>query len=387
VLEASVFYHGILHHEGSNATNLVFKQPWVKILNIKNPTSLNVRNKLGIIDIYRKNVERKRSDLTRLSEQKSKELAKISGLNNKIQTAIRQMNSSKSATTINNRQEDIFKIQMIISKIEKKVADFEAKISMKNRELHNEQRKLDAQELKEHKNRQQIQEKLQRQQTSALSNVNKTLLEHSDMINTLSKLPEKITVLFFASNPQDQGQLRLDEEVRSIKEMIRSSRHRDAVKLESCWAVRPGDILQNINEFSPTIVHFSGHGSSDDELVLMDNNSNTKLVSMQSIVQAMSVANDNLRLVFFNTCHSQNQASKVIEHVECAIGMSTSIRDDAARVFSAQFYSSLTFGLSVEKSFNQAKAALMLEGIPQEDTPILFMRDGLEAADMYIISQ
>ncbi|WP_313698537.1 CHAT domain-containing protein [Pantoea sp.] len=342
---------------------------------------------MGIIDLYRKNIERKRSDLTRLSEQKSKELAKISGLNNKIQTAIRQMNSSKSATTINNRQKDVFKLQVDISKIEKKVADFEAKIASKNRELQDEQRKLDAQELKEHKSRQKMQEKFQRQQKSALSDVSKTLSEHTDMINTLSKLPKEITVLFFASNPQDQGQLRLDEEVRSIKEMIRMSRHRDAVKLESCWAVRPGDILQNINEYSPTIVHFSGHGSSDDELVLMDNQSNTKLVSMQSIVQAMSVANDNLRLVFFNTCHSQNQASKVIEHVECAIGMSTSIRDDAARVFSAQFYSSLTFGLSVEKSFNQAKAALMLEGIPQEDTPMLFMRDGLEAADMYIISQ
>lgn len=44
-----------------------------------------------------------------------------------------------------------------------------------------------------------------------------------------------------------------------------------------------------------------------------------------------------------------------------SIGMNTSIGDDAARVFAAQFYSSIGFGLSIQKAFDQAKAALMLE--------------------------
>lgn len=74
-------------------------------------------------------------------------------------------------------------------------------------------------------------------------------------------------MLFLAANPLDQEQLRLDEEVRAIGEMIRKSEHRDAVRLESRWAVRPLDVLQAINECRPRVVHFSGHGSGQDEIV------------------------------------------------------------------------------------------------------------------------
>lgn len=342
---------------------------------------------MAMIDTYRRTVARKQDEIARLTEQKAKECTKITGFNNKIQTSTRQMNSSKSETTINNRLREIHRNQENIAKVEKKIADFEAKIAKKNRELQSEQRKLTNEEQKEAKKLQQQHAKYQREQSMAFNAVNRTLSEHSDAIHSLSELPKEITVLFLASNPRDQGQLGLDEEVRTIKEMISKSRHRDVVKLESCWAVRPGDILQYINEYQPTIVHFSGHGSANDELVLMDNNSSTKLVSMESIVQAMSVANEDLRLVFFNTCHSKNQANNVTEYIECAIGMNTSITDNAAQVFSAQFYSSLGFGLSVEKSFKQAKAALMLEGISEEETPALFVKEGCNASEICIVAE
>jgi hypothetical protein len=66
--------------------------------------------------------------------------------------------------------------------------------------------------------------------------------------------------------------------------------HRDAVKLVSCWAVRPLDVLQALNEHHPRIVHFSGHGSDQDEIVFQDNNGATKLVSKEAIVQTMAAA-------------------------------------------------------------------------------------------------
>ena len=62
----------------------------------------------------------------------------------------------------------------------------------------------------------------------------------------------------------------------SVTKKIRESEYRDAVELKSVWAVRPTDLLQAINEHKPTIVHFSGHGSNNDELVLQDDSSNKK---------------------------------------------------------------------------------------------------------------
>lgn len=160
-------------------------------------------------------------------------------------------------------------------------------------------------------------------------------------IETLQQLPEKITVLFLAANPLDQANLRLDEEARAIAEMIRKSEHRDAVVFESRWALRPLDLLQGLNELRPGIIHFSGHGSDADEIVFQDNDGRTKRVSKEAIVETMAAASGDIRLVFFNTCYSRGQAEAVVKHVPAAIGMNTSIGDDAARVFSASFYCQL----------------------------------------------
>lgn len=44
----------------------------------------------------------------------------------------------------------------------------------------------------------------------------------------------------------------------------------------------------------------------------------------------MATASDTIRLVVFNACFSESQAESVVEHIEAAIGMSDSIRDDTA---------------------------------------------------------
>src|SRR5690606_21107640 len=148
------------------------------------------------------------------------------------------------------------------------------------------QRRLQAAEQQESRRQMQEQERAARQHEQRMRSITNTLSEHERLhevaiaaINKLSQLPKEITVLFLAANPLDQQQLRLDEEVRAIGEMIRKSEHRDSVRLESRWAVRPLDVLQAINECQPRIVHFSGHGSDQDEIVFQDNEGNTKLVS------------------------------------------------------------------------------------------------------------
>ena len=163
-------------------------------------------------------------------------------------------------------------------------------------------------------------------------------------IESLREVPEEIVVLFLSANPIDTQQLRLDEEAREIEDMIRKSEHRESVKFISKWAVRPLDILQAINEYDPSIIHFSGHGSKDNELALENPDGTTKLTSRAAIVQSMAMTSDNIKLVFFNNCYSSEQAKSVINHVDFSIGMNDSIGDKAAIVFMAQFYSAIGFG-------------------------------------------
>ena len=79
------------------------------------------------------------------------------------------------------------------------------------------------------------------------------------------------------------------------------------------------------------------------------------------------------------------QAENIVEHADAAIGMNTSIGDEAALVFASQFYSSIGFGKDLKTAFNQAKAALMLEGIEEETTPELFVRNGLQAENIVLV--
>ena len=276
--------------------------------------------------------------------------------------------------------------------IEKKVADFEDKIARENKKLFDEQKKVSREEDKEGKKKQREADKQAKAHQLRMKQIDSTLNKHMGLhqstmatLDALQALPKKITVLFLASNPLNAQQLRLDEEARAVGEMIRKSEHRDSVLFESRWAVQPMDILQAINELNPTIVHFSGHGSSADEIVFQDANGNAKPVSQEALVQTMMASSSGIRLVFLNTCYSYNQARAVTNHVEAAIGMNTSISDDAARAFSAQFYSAIGFGHSIQKAFDQAKALVMMEGLDEADTPDLFVQEDLDANDLVIV--
>lgn len=108
--------------------------------------------------------------------------------------------------------------------------------------------------------------------------------------------------------------------------------------------------MQAINESRPRVIHFSGHGSDKDEIIFQDFTGNTKSVSKSAIVEKIVATSDDVQLVFFNTCYSAAQAEAVVEHVPAGIGMNTSIGDDAARVFAAQFYSAIEFGRSVGRA-------------------------------------
>ncbi|TGN03492.1 CHAT domain-containing protein [Leptospira dzoumogneensis] len=347
---------------------------------------------MSLLDSYRRNLQNKREELTRLQSNKANESKKIPELSSKIQRVTDSISRTNSASTIRSKYSEIERYQREKTNVEKKISAIETAIAKKQKEIVDEDKKIAREEENEYKKRSKEMEKTKLAYNQKITQIDKTLSKHNQLhaatqasLLRLQDLPDKIIVLFLAANPIDQEQLRLDEEARSITEMIQKSKHRDSVKFESRWAIRPMDLLQAINEFSPTIVHFSGHGSNQDEIVFQDSNGNTKLVSKEALVQTMMASSETIRLVFFNTCYSRNQAESVVKYVDAAIGMNTSIGDEAARIFSSQFYSSIGFGLSVKKSFDQAKALLMMEGIPEENTPELFVHEGVNSEELVIV--
>jgi hypothetical protein len=197
----------------------------------------------------------------------------------------------------------------------------------------------------------------------------------------------KTKILFFASNPESTEKLNLDEEARSISRKIRETDYRDSLEFITAWAIRPTDLLDELNLHKPTIVHFSGHGSGEEGLILSDDQGELRFVSADALKMLFSSVNDNIRLVVMNACYSEVQAKAIAEVIDCVIGMKSDIGDHAAITFAEYFYNALGYGRSVKQAFEQGKAALMLESIPEEDVPVLISLKGIDPADVFLVQK
>jgi hypothetical protein len=150
------------------------------------------------------------------------------------------------------------------------------------------------------------------------------------------------------------------------------------------WAVRPDDFLQSLNQHRPHVVHFSGHGNSAKEIILLDNEGKPKPVSKQALVSLFHAFKDSIQVVVLNACYSSPQAKAITEVIDCTIGMKGSIRNDAAITFAASFYRAIGFGESIQKAVDQAKASLTMEGIP--DPIHLMTRAGVTAQSIILVN-
>lgn len=344
------------------------------------------------LDGYGRTLQRKRAELTKLKQDLAKEQAKIASLQKKIISANGVIGRSKNSATVKSKYSEIERLNKSIADLQKKSADIHGKIAKKETEIAKAEKDYRDEEVRVKKKNSENEKRRLQEAERQTTTMEQTLRRYGHLqnlmqidIEKLKAIPERITVLFMAANPIDTNKLRLDEEARSIQEKIRLSEYRDSIDFVSRWAMRSSDILQAINETNPTIVHFSGHGGETGELALLNPDGTTKMVKQEAISMAMATASDTIRLVVFNACFTESQAISIVDHIETAIGMSDAIGDDAAIIFAAQLYSSIGFGHTLQTSFDQAVAALSLEGIPQLETPRIFAQDGLDLNEVILV--
>ncbi len=182
-------------------------------------------------------------------------------------------------------------------------------------------------------------------------------------------------ILVLAANPENTSGLRLDEEVREIQRSLQLSKERDRFDLVSEWAVRTEDLLQKLVTYKPHIVHFLGHGTGDQGLVLEDGRGRSQLVPTRALARLFQQMT-SVECVLLNACYSDTQAQAISQFVSCVIGMNQPIGDIAARHFSRGFYTSLGNGGSYEAAYEMGRTAIDLEDISEVATPVLRTQAG-----------
>lgn len=180
---------------------------------------------------------------------------------------------------------------------------------------------------------------------------------------------DRIRILFLAANPSDTAQLKTDEERRRIESEILKSPHRDRIQLVYEPAVQPGSLIEVLRRHRPQIVHFSGHGSEANEIILESDDGSSRLLGIDALEELFRLQGKGVRVVVLNACYSRAQAEALTRHVDFAIGMSEAIPDPMAIDFATAMYQGLAYGEAVRPAFDAALLQLRLAGLPRVSGP------------------
>lgn len=181
------------------------------------------------------------------------------------------------------------------------------------------------------------------------------------------------TILILAANPSNTPRLRLDEEVREMTEGLWRSKDRSSFKLEQRWAVRPSDLQRALQDLEPHIVHFSGHGVGENGVQLENSSGNAISIPSLLLSQLFSLF-PKIECVVLNACYSEIQASAIVEHIECVIGMDARIGDQHAIRFAISFYDAVCAGKTYQHAFEVANVIMQMDGASETTKPILKLR-------------
>jgi tetratricopeptide (TPR) repeat protein len=197
---------------------------------------------------------------------------------------------------------------------------------------------------------------------------------------------KQIQILFLAANPVDTNNLRLGEESRAIDAAIREP-DVHYFNLEQSHSVRWDDLQGLLLRYNPDIVHFSGHGSNSNQIIVEDSDGNSHPISAKALSKLFSLHKDTVRLVVLNACYSEGQANAIAENIDCVIGMSKEIGDKSAISFARSFYLALAYGKNVKFAFESGCSEIDIAGLNEEDTPQLLIKQGCDPTQIIFTTE
>jgi hypothetical protein len=183
--------------------------------------------------------------------------------------------------------------------------------------------------------------------------------------------------LYVAANPD--GRLALDQEYATIIRELELAPYRD-FEVIPVLAATIEDLQRYLNKPGIVILHFAGHGragppvadppdgsrrdivSLNEEeragIYVLGERGQPQLLTARALAGMIRSASPSLRIVVANACYSDALAAELREVVDCVIGMTDAISDEAALVFAAALYRALGNRRSVGNACAQAVDAM-----------------------------
>jgi len=220
---------------------------------------------------------------------------------------------------------------------------------------------------------------------------------------TKARAVARATMLVLKANPQGvmsvQEGLRIEQEIKEIKAVLRENH--DVVDLREEGAVRLRDLSAYLLRHRPVLLHFSGHGTEEGELVLEKYTSLEELraavhspiglaagadyIEYAVIARILAEYRATLRCVVLNASSTERLAEAICAEIPCAIGMRGPVNDFLAIRFAEIFYRALTIGESVGLAFRKARNDILSHRNARAETFQLKSKTGVNPDNIFLI--
>lgn len=342
-----------------------------------------------------------RQDMARLQQKEAslrKELARHEDIDTKSSTeARRKLEAANKATSPSLARSHYGAAERALKKsteAKKKSAEITKKLSENAKQQADKKRSLDNAIRTEQKTedravaRRRIDEKRHVQEIARLS------APEIRYVHIREPKQEELRVLYLTARPgqdvPDEYILRVDQEVRQVQNALRGAKYRDLVEIHHRPAATFQDLLDGLNDVSPHVVHFSGHGGNETLLFDIEElgSPNGKAISFRLLVKALGATDSPPTLLVMNACSTLAGSEAILPAIPVIIAMSEPIGDLAAVLFAKQLYAAIASGQSVGSAIRQAKVS-MEEGLddPEEsELPQFVARDDVDVSSLVLVA-
>ncbi len=193
-----------------------------------------------------------------------------------------------------------------------------------------------------------------------------------------------IKILFLGAGPIDMDRLDMEKEAKTVVDGLQRGTYGGQFVPIYEKVAYLSKLQGLLHKHRPHIVHFSGHGTTDSELILLDDHGYSAPVPQAALTALFSTPaiRENLRCAVLSACDSVEQARAIAASIECVIGMKEAIADRSASAFAGSFYEALSSGQSVQAAFDRGVTQLQLLNLPGAGVPILHARPGTKPEDV-----
>lgn len=193
-----------------------------------------------------------------------------------------------------------------------------------------------------------------------------------------------IRALVLAADPAQMDPSLLGRELREIKRMVSAVRTRQRLLIQQEWTERAVDLQHQLLAHNPSMLHFSGCGSTHRGISLKTIGGEAKIVTPSALRELIAVTPGGVKIIVLNACYTDELAADLCQVADCVVGVLGAVSDDLSIEFAGALYQGLAFGRSARSAFELGCSAINLLGGVASEIAHIRCRDGVDPSSLLL---